>query len=64
MPNMIDLLWNGFIRSARLANKPRQNYGLFDTLSLAVIGACDVADNSHIFITRKNKTFIDILMKP
>ena len=41
--------------SERLANKPRKKYGLFDKLSLEVIGACDMANNPHIFLTRANQ---------
>ena len=52
MPKMIDLASTGLRRSSRLANKPKQKYGLFDKFSLAVIGACKVANNPHIFLTR------------
>ena len=42
-------------RSARLANKYKQKYGLFSKFSLALIGACDLAKNPHIFLTRSNQ---------
>ena len=55
MPKMTDLTWTGLRRSERLANKPRQKYGLFAKLSLAVIGACGVAKKPHTFLTRANQ---------
>ena len=54
MPKMTDLTSTGIRRSARLANKPKQNYGLLSKLSLSLIGACEVAENFHIFLTRSN----------
>ena len=39
---MIDIVSTGLRRSVRLANKPKQKYGLFAKFSLAVIGACEV----------------------
>ena len=44
----------------RLANKPKQKYGLFHTFSLAVIGAYEVAKNPHIFLTRANQHIQEI----
>ena len=55
MPEMIDLESACLNRSERLSNKPRQKYGLFAKLLLAVIGACEVANNPHIFLTREKK---------
>ena len=55
MPNMIDLSSTGLSRSARLANKNKQKYDLFDKFLFTVIGACDVAKNPHIFLTGSNK---------
>ena len=55
MPNMIDLESTCLMRSIMLANKPRQKYGLFAKLSLAVIVSCDVANNPHIFLNRANQ---------
>ena len=52
---MTDLASTGLMIYAMLANKPRQKYGLFDTFSLALIGACEVAKNPHIFLTRANQ---------
>ena len=52
MTNIIDLESTGLRISDRFANKPKQKYGLFDKLSLVVIGAREVAKNPHIFLTR------------
>ena len=43
-----------------LDNKPKQKYGLFTKLSLALIGSCDVAKNPHIFLTRENQHIQEI----
>ena len=43
------------MRSARLDNKPKQKYGLFHKLSLALIGSYDVAKNLHKFLTREKQ---------
>ena len=51
---MTDMSSTGIRRFAMLANKPIQKYGLFAKFSLEVIGACEVAKNPHIFITREN----------
>ena len=56
LPKMMDLESTGFRRSDRLDNIPKQNYSLFSKLSLAVIGACEVANNPHIFLIISNKT--------
>ena len=64
---MIDLASTGIRKSDRLANKPKQKYGLFDKFALEVIGACEVYKNPHIFPTRKTNTsrkLIDTLMEP
>ena len=42
-------------------NKPRQKNGLFDKLSLAVIVACEVANNHYIFLTRSNQNTQEII---
>ena len=52
---MLDLSSTGLRRSASLANKTKQKYGLFSKLSLAIVGACEVAKNPHIFLTRANQ---------
>ena len=57
---MIDMASTGLRRSSRLANKPRQKYGLFSKLSWAVIGACEVSNNLHIFIAIANQHNQDI----
>ena len=54
MPRMTDLASTGLRISDRLANKNKQKYGLFDKLSLSVIGSFEVAKNPHIFLTRTN----------
>ena len=54
IPKMMDLASTGIRRSARLANKPRQKYGLCAKFSLSVIGACEVAKNPHVLLTRVN----------
>ena len=54
-PKMVDLASTGLRISTRLSNKPRQKYSLFDKLSLELIGACEVANNPHIFLTRSNQ---------
>ena len=55
MTKMIDLASTGIRRSASLINKPKQKYDLFPKLSLALIGACEVANNPHIFLTIPNQ---------
>ena len=55
MPNMIDLASTGLRISARLANKSKWKYGLFDKLSLAEMGAYEVANKPHIFLTIENQ---------
>ena len=37
----IDLSSTGLRRSHRFSNKPKQKYGIFDKLSLALVGACE-----------------------
>ena len=49
-PKMINIVSTGISRFSRFSNKPKQKYGLFDEFSLAVIGACEVAKNPHIFL--------------
>ena len=51
MPKMIGLSSSGFMISARLDNKPKKKNGLFAKILLALIVACEVANNSHIFLT-------------
>ena len=60
MPNMIDLGSTGLRRSAKLANKTRQKYGLFAKFLLSLIRACEVAKNPHIFITIANQNIQEI----
>ena len=60
MPKMTDMTSTGIRRFARLANKPKQNDGLLSKLSLSLIGACEVAKNSHIFLTRENQYIQEI----
>ena len=60
MPKIIDLASTGLRRYARLANKPRQKYGLFAKFSLAVIGAYDVDKNLHIYIIIANQHIQEI----
>ena len=55
MTKMIYLASTGRRRSTRLANKSEQKYVLFAKFSLALIVACEVARNPHIFITRENQ---------
>ena len=52
---MTDLASTGLSIYARLANKPRQKYGLFDKFSLALIAACEAAKKPHIFLTGYNQ---------
>ena len=60
IPKKIDLVSTSLMRSSRLDNKPKQKYGLFVKFSSEVIGACEVANNSHIFITRANQHIQEI----
>ena len=46
IPKIIELSSTGLMRYARLANKTKQKYGLFDK------GAYKVANNPYIFLTR------------
>ena len=55
MSKMVDLESTVLRRFARLDNKTKQKYGLFAELSLSEIGACEVANNPHIFLTRENQ---------
>ena len=57
---MIYLSSTGLKIYARLYNKPKQKYGLFAKLSLAVIGACEVAKNSHMFLNIANQHIQEI----
>ena len=56
---MLGMEPTGLRRSARLANKPKQKYGLFAKLSLELIVSCEVDNNPTYFqldqtkITRK-----------
>ena len=54
MSNVINLESTGLMRSTRMDNKTKK-YDLFDELSLALIGACEVAKNPHIFLTIENQ---------
>ena len=53
-PKMIKTASTGLRRSVRLDNKTKQRYVLLDKFSILVIGACEVAKNPHIFLTREN----------
>ena len=55
MPKMINLESTGLRRSDRLANKPKQTYGVFAKFSLAVVGAYEVDKNTHIFLIIENQ---------
>ena len=57
---MIDLVSTALGISTRLDNKPTHKYGLFDKFSLSVIGACEVANNTDIFLTRSNQYIQEI----
>ena len=57
---MINLASTCIRISARLANKSRQKYGLFDKFSLAVVGSCEVAKNPQIFLIRVNQHIQEI----
>ena len=54
---MFDMESTSLRRSARLANKPKQQYGLFNTLSLTVIEVCGVDNNHHIFLTNSKQAY-------
>ena len=60
MPKMIDLESTSFRISTKLANKPRQKDYSFAKLSLSVIGARDVAKNTHIFLNVSNQHIKEI----
>ena len=60
---MIDLASTGTIISSRLANKPKQDYGLFAKLSLLVFGVCEVAMHPHIFLAGENQHIQEINRK-
>ena len=46
--------------SFRLQNKPKQNYGLFSKLSIAVTVAFDVDKHPHMYPTRENQNIQEI----
>ena len=54
MTKMMDLSSTGLRRSSRSDNKPKQKYDIFHKLLLAVIVACEVTKNPHIFLSRVN----------
>ena len=60
MTNMINLALTSLSISARLDYKPKQKYGLFTKFSLSVIGACEVDNNPHIFLTKSNQNIQEI----
>ena len=60
MPKTIGLESTGLWRSSRLANKPKQKYGLFSKFSLAFIGAYEVDNNPHNFLTITNQNIQEI----
>ena len=57
---IIDLASIGLRISARLANKPKQKYVVFTKLSLVLFVACELAKNSHIFLTGANQHIWEI----
>ena len=59
-PKRIDIASTSLRRSARVANKPKPKYGLFDKFPLALILACEVANKPHIFLTISNKHIQEI----
>ena len=67
MPKMLDLESTFPSRSTRLADKHKQKCGLFVIISLALVGACEVDKNPHIFLIREKYIFrklINTLMGP
>ena len=52
---MIDTGLTGLRRSDRLADQPKQKYGIFAKFSLAVIVACKLAENLHTFPLIENQ---------
>ena len=48
------------MRSARLANKPDQKYGLFAKISLYVIGTFELAKNPPTFLNIENQYIKEI----
>ena len=52
---MINLALTSLRKTARWDNKLKQKYGLFDKFSLGETGVCEVANNPHILLTRKNQ---------
>ena len=60
IPKMLDLESTYLRRYYGLDNKPKQKYGLFATFSLAVVGACEVSNNTKIFLTRSNQHIQEI----
>ena len=53
MPKILDMESTDLRKSDILANESKK-IGLFAKVSLAVVGACEVAKNPHIFLTRSN----------
>ena len=60
MSKMFDMASTGISKNERLANKPKQKYGLFAKFSLSVIISCDVAKNPHVFLTRSKQHIQEI----
>ena len=63
MTKMMDLSSTGLRRSYRSDNKPKQKYDLFHKLLLAVIVACEVTKNPHIFLSRVNQHIQEIFIQ-
>ena len=60
MTNIIDMVATGLSRSAMLANKDKQIYGLFYIFLFMVIVSCEVDTHPHILLTRANQYTQDI----
>ena len=55
MPKMVNIVSTGLRRSYGLNHKPQNKYGLFAKLSILAVGACEVARNPQISLTRSNQ---------
>ena len=60
IPKLIDMVSTGLRKSSRLTNKTNQKYGLCAKFRLSVIGACKLAKNPGIFLTRANQHIQEI----
>ena len=64
MHKMIDLVSTGVSISARLDNKNKHKYYVFAKLSLALVGACEVAKKIQLEQTNIYRKLIDTLIEP